>query len=290
VITSMTGYGSGEANRNGTCVRVELRSVNHRNLDISMRLPRALAGQESLLRETLSSRLSRGRISVTVDLERSAEATLVLDEGVLDQVRGIFDQLREHFGAREADTASLFQIPDLVRRVPVEDAPGLAEEALAEAADSALKELIAMRTAEGEALARDLSSRLRRASEVTDEIASRVRGAPVRHRQKLEERIAGLTPEGMEPDPVRLATEVALFAEKSDVTEEIVRLRAHLDAFGEFLNRTEPVGRRMDFLLQEMNREVNTIGSKAPDAAVARCVVDLKEEVERLREQVQNIE
>ncbi len=150
--------------------------------------------------------------------------------------------------------------------------------------------MTSMRRTEGEALAKDLALRVGRIAERLDEIEETSRGQSERVLERLRERIAGLVPEGVEPDPDRLATEIAILADKADVVEELVRFRAHNDAFLKFLEQDEAVGKRLDFLLQEMNREINTIGSKSVSVEIAHLVVDVKEEIERLREQVQNIE
>jgi uncharacterized protein (TIGR00255 family) len=185
---------------------------------------------------------------------------------------------------------SFAQLPDVVRRRSPEAPPEQLEEALDAALDAALDELCAMRDREGAALGRDLAERVARLGEVVERIDAASADGVERARQRLEARIAQLVPEGVTPDPERLATEVAILSDKADIQEELVRFRAHNEAFFGFLEDGAAVGKRLDFLLQEMNREANTIGSKAVSASVTHLVVEAKEEIERLREQVQNVE
>ncbi len=292
MILSMTGYGTGEASRSGVTVLVELRAVNHRYFDPAIRVSRNFAGWESRIRELLATRISRGRITANVEVESAAGgSSVVLDEKVASEYSKIFQFLRDRFEvAGKVDPVLFAQLPDVLRRNGGPSAGQVGDEVLVEAVEKALGELDAMRRAEGEALARDLGQRVARIGAALDAIAASAQDAPQRVRKRLEERLAILVPPGMAPDTERLATEVAILAEKSDIAEEVVRFRAHNEAFLGFLRKKEPVGKRLDFLLQEMNREANTIGSKALHAEIAHQVVEIKEEIERLREQVQNIE
>ncbi len=288
----MTGYGAGQGARGAVLARVELRSVNHRFLDVAMRISRDFAGLEDRVRDRLRSALARGRVSVTVDVEvGGAAGHLVLDEALAGEYRTILRILEEKHGlAGAADSLTFAQLPDVVRRESPKYAAEDVEAALDEAVDAALGQLDAMRRAEGEALRRDLMGRLDRLDEVLASVERAAIGASERMQRKLRERVAALVPDGVAPDAERLATEIALLAEKADITEEVVRFRAHVAALREFLGKGEAVGRRMDFLLQEMNREANTIGSKSASADLAHLVVEAKEEIERLREQGQNVE
>lgn len=288
----MTGFGAGEATREGILVKAELRAVNHRFFDSSIRISRDWAGFETRVKERLKERISRGRVSATVDIESEAGAEhLVLDEARAEEYHTILRILEEKHGlVAQVDALGFAQLPDLVRR----EARRLPEEAVAaaidEAVSAAMDQLGAMREREGAALREDLSGRLIRLGEVLAEVEVQAAGAAEETQARLRERVAALVPAGVEPDAERLATEIAILAEKADITEELVRFRAHNEAFGRFLGSDAPVGKRLDFLLQEMNREANTIGSKSSSASIAHLVVELKEEIERLREQVQNIE
>jgi uncharacterized protein (TIGR00255 family) len=292
VILSMTGYGTGEAERDGVAVKVELRAVNHRYFDPQIRISQSLPGWESRVRELLGKRVSRGRLTVNVDVESERTGTtVVLDEGVASEYLRVLQFLHDRFQiAGTVDPVAFAQLPDVIRRDGVGAAAVLDDAALVEACERALDELDDMRRREGEAIARDFRQRIERIVETLNSIDALARELPARIRRRLEERIEMLVPQGVVPDVERLATEVALLAERADLAEELVRFRAHADAFLGFLVRDEPVGKRLDFLLQEMNREANTIGSKAAQAEISHRVVELKEEIERLREQVQNVE
>lgn len=291
MILSMTGFGTGEASRPGALVRVEVRSTNHRYFEPSIRVSRSFGGWESRVREIVAARVSRGRVTVNVEVESDAPgAAVVLDEKMAGEYARLIQFLRDRFEVSGAiDPVAFAQLPDLLRRNG--NASGeVSEEVLVEALGAALDELDGMRRAEGNALSKDLESRITKIESTLTELERIAQDAPERFRKRLEERIATLVPAGVSPDAQRLAVEVALLAEKADIVEEIVRFRAHDQAFLGFLRRREPVGKRLDFLLQEMNREANTIGSKALSAEISHRVVEIKEEIERLREQVQNIE
>jgi len=292
VVLSMTGFGAGQATRAGALARVELRSVNHRYLDVQLRISRDYAGLETRVRERVGAVVSRGRVSVSVEVAPEGGAgTLVLDLDLVREYCTIFSALKEKLGIVSApDPVAVSQLPDVLRRDTAAVAEDIATEAVEVALADALEQLATMRRTEGAALHRDLAARVARVEAVGRKLAALASGAPDRVRKRLEERIAMLVPDGVVLDPGRLAMEVAVLAEKSDISEELVRLSAHDAAFLELLERDEAVGKRLDFLLQEMNREVNTIGSKSTDVEVAHLVVELKEEIERLREQVQNVE
>lgn len=292
MILSMTGYGTGEASRSGVTVLVELRAVNHRYFDPSIRISRNFAGWENRVRELLAARIARGRITASVEVESDGVgSSVVLDEKVAADYSKMLQFLRDRFElGGPIDPVAFAQLPDVLRRNGGPSAGQVGDDLLGEAMGKALNELESMRRAEGVALCRDLEGRVERIGLSLTAIAKIAADAPARIRKRLEERVGVLVPQGVTPDAERLATEVALLAEKSDIEEEIVRFRAHNEAFLNYLGRKEPVGKRLDFLLQEMNREANTIGSKALHAEVAHKVVEIKEEIERLREQVQNIE
>ena len=288
----MTGYGAAEAGHEGVRVKVELRSVNHRFFDPAIRISRGFAGSEGRVRERLSARISRGRISASIDVQSEDGAVaLVLDEVMAEEYRAIFATLAErHDMQPPADAAQFAQLPDVVRREVRTLDPEAVDTAIDRAVEEALEQLLAMREYEGRALGKDLTARVKRIDGLLERIGLESGDAVERARTRLQERIAQLVPDGARVDEDRLATEVALIADKADITEELVRFRAHDEAFLAFLVADEPVGKRLDFLLQEMNREVNTIGSKTANAGVAHLVVEVKEEIERLREQVQNVE
>ncbi len=292
MIHSMTGYGKAEIRDNGLEISVELRSVNHRFLDISLRLPRSLSALENRAKETISKRLNRGRISGLLVWENAGSNSeeILLDEDVADRYHALLCDLKTKYHlSGDVDVATMAARADIWKverkEIDPEEAWGLAERAFGEALD----ELISMRAREGELLAKDLLDRVKAIRETGAEIERWMPERIQNTKDKLQERLEKLisTPE---LPPERLAIEASVLADRMDCTEECVRLRIHCDQFEKYVREGGPVGRKLNFLLQEMGRESNTIGSKANDAQVSQHVVRLKEETEKLREQVQNIE
>ena len=286
---SMTGYGRGTASLEGRELTIELKSVNNRFLDIGMKLPRQLSFLEDGLRKLLNDNLSRGHVDVFVNYRnlRSDAKTVRVDEALL---RAYLASARESAKALDlVDDLTLSKaltLPDVTTILP-------AQQALTELATTAMTEAIeglkAMRLKEGERLKLDLNARMDTMTGYAAAIEKRAPAVAEEYRTKLTARIEELLGE-TEVDRARLATEVAIFADRAAIDEEIVRLNTHLVHFRELLEAEEPVGRKMDFLVQEMNRECNTIGSKANDAALTSIVLLSKAEIEKLREQIQNIE
>jgi uncharacterized protein (TIGR00255 family) len=292
MIKSMTGYGKGESAYAGGKFTVEVRCVNHRYGEITVKLPRALLQFENDVKKRVAERLSRGKIDVFIQVEGAI--ALGVPTANLPLARGYyraFNSISEALGlAGEVDLALIASQRDVVT-VAAETEASLEEipEELLGSLAEALRQVDEMRLFEGESLLRDFQKRRQLLSGLIGQVATRSPLVVSEYAQRLKERIAQLcTDSGLSDE--RLALEVALLAEKCDITEELVRLESHLRQFDETLARSEPVGRKLDFLLQEINREVNTIGSKANDAQIASCVVELKGELEKIREQVQNIE
>ena len=289
---SMTGYGRGAATLEGRELTIELKSVNNRFLDIGMKLPRQLSFLEDGLRKLLNDSLSRGHVDVFVNYRnlRSDAKTVRVDEALL---KAYLTSARESAKALDlADDLTLSRaltLPDVTTILPAdEDQQALTELATA-AMTAAIEGLKAMRFKEGERLKLDLSARMDTMTGYAAVIERRAPAVVEEYRAKLTARIEELLGE-TEVDRARLATEVAIFADRAAIDEEIVRLNTHLVHFRELLTANEPVGRKMDFLVQEMNRECNTIGSKANDAELTSIVLLCKAEIEKLREQIQNIE
>jgi uncharacterized protein (TIGR00255 family) len=289
---SMTGFGRGQSSDDGYTVTVEIRSVNNRYLETSARLPRPLAVFESHVGELVQKRLSRGKVNVTVSLETAAGGAvhkIAPDLALAEAYRDAIDELRSHLGiVEEVSLGQLLRIGDIITAKQTEIEDESAGKLLSEAVDGALTELQSMRQQEGAKLEADFRERLRI---LVDLLASAEERAPDRvqeAKQRLEERIAKLLSNDT-VDEQRIALEVAVIADRYDITEEIVRFKSHLEQFESIMSEPQS-GRRLNFLLQELNREANTIGSKSNDATVAHIVVEMKEEIERLREQVQNIE
>ncbi len=289
---SMTGFGKGTCAVDGREMTVELKSVNNRFLDISMRLPRSLSQLEEPFRRALQQRLSRGHIDVFVNYRntRSDARAVRLDTPLMEAYVQQARKAAEALSLTDDLTLSrVLSLPDVTEIVPADEDEeallSLGEQAVHLAIDALLK----MRLGEGERLKQDLHSRIVRMEEYAAAIEKRAPGVAEDYRKKLTERIEEMVKD-TEVDRSRLATEIALFADRAAIDEEIVRLKSHLVHFNELLEVQEPAGRKMDFLIQEVNRECNTIGSKANDAALTDLVLLCKAEIEKLREQIQNIE
>ena len=289
---SMTGFGSAEIAVTEGTVGAEVRSVNSRHLDVRVRLPRDLAALEPAARERVTPLFRRGQVEVNVRLRREAEGPVAVevDLAAARRYRDAAAVLAEEPGIEGAlSLSTLLELPGVSRlREPDLDVDALAG-AVLQAVESAAGAACEMRAREGEALARELGDRVRGVVERVDAIEARVADLPAAQRERLLRRVAGLAPD-VELDPARLEQEVVLHVDRADVTEEVVRLRSHCEQFVRTLGTEGAVGRKLEFLLQEMGREANTIGSKAADAPVAHEVVELKAELEKLREQVLNIE
>jgi len=292
MIKSMTGYGKAESAYATGKIIVELRCVNHRYGEVTVKLPRVLMQFENEIKKRVSEKLSRGKIDVFIQLEGAV--SLGVPSANLPLARGYykaFNAITEALGLREEVSLNLIASQrDVISiaaesEAPLEEIPG----ELVGALEEALRKVDEMRVFEGESLMADFQKRRETLSQLIGKVAERSPQVVTEYAAKLKERIAQLCSESGLPED-RIALEVALLADKCDITEELVRLESHLRQFDETLTRNEPVGRKLDFLLQEINREVNTIGSKANDSQIAANVVELKAELERIREQVQNVE
>ncbi len=288
---SMTGWGRGAARQDGRELTVELKSVNHRYLDLSFRLPRALNFAEAFLRERLSAEMSRGHVDVSVNYRNSRQDARGV-EADIPLALAYAGAAREIAGAagleEDLNVGTLIALPDVIRvsEAPEDEAALL--KLLSEATGEALSGLQASREREGLAIRRDLLGYLDSLRGMLERMKALAPTQSENYQSKLRERLARLGAEGV--DPQRLAQEVALFADRVAIDEELARLGAHLDQMGVLLDAREPSGRRMDFLVQEMNREANTIGSKTSELAVTRLVLDAKNAIEKMREQIQNAE
>ena len=291
-LLSMTGFGRGSAEVEGVTCACDVRSVNHRFVDVKVRLPRDLLPLEPRVVERVRAAVGRGRVDVTIRVDvvgRSAQ-TLEVDADLAVASGDALGELARAVGdeGSRPTVESLAALDGVLKLRPV-DLGESAQEPLLAAVDAALAEHARMRGAEGQALQRDLAGRLSTISEAMDEVEERVEEQLPRLRDRLTERLRTLM--GETPvDPERILTEAAILADRSDVSEEIVRLRQHLAAFREAIDGGGTVGRKLDFLAQELLREANTMGSKAWDAPLSMRVIDIKSEIERIREQVQNVE
>ena len=292
MIKSMTGYGRREAATAGGSVTVEARSVNHRFCEVVTRVPRGLAALEEDLKRLVQKTCARGRIEiiVTVASGRDGVKRLSLDRPLASQYHRVLRDLKQHLKlSGQVDLALLAGFRELFSS---SDQPGDDKRVAASVkklAAQAVADMDRMRRSEGEALARDVHERLRTIGDVVEIVRTRVPSVAQEAFDRMKLRVEKLLA-GDASDGARLHQELAMFADRYDVSEELTRLDSHLEQFTETLESREPVGRTLDFLLQEMGREVNTIGSKANDAQIAAQVVQLKSELEKIREQVQNIE
>lgn len=288
----MTGYGRGEIKEKGVRVTAELRSFNNRFLEMTPKVPRFLAPLEGEIKRVIQNRISRGRVLVNISWEEvdGLSEKVSLDKEVADTYYELLKALKEQYGlSGDIDLATFAALPDLLKREVEEWEPSKALPLVKKVLTIALDDLVEMKTREGQAIARDLAGRLENTLSCLERIEQRAPQRIEETRKRLRARLAELT-DGDEYDEALLAQEVVLFAERSDFTEECVRYRVHCDNFTQFVTEGGAVGRKLTFLLQEMAREVNTIGAKAGDASVSGNVVLIKEELERIREQVQNIE
>ena len=288
---SMTGCGSGRIRRDGWEVTAEIRAVNHRFLDVGMRLPRNISFLEQNVRALLAERIRRGHIDVYLTV-RSLEESAVNAEADYDlavHYLAIAEEMHRRTGTPNDMTVSkLIQMEGVTTVSECDMDREKISELCAIALDEAIDQLIEMRENEGNHLEADLQFHLDRIAELRDQVISRAPQVIKEYRDKLDSRLKNLIIDGV--DPIRLAQEVAIAADRCAIDEELSRLESHIKQMRVYLKQNGEIGKKMDFLIQEMNRETNTIGSKASDADISRNVVDLKSEIEKMREQIQNVE
>ena len=292
MIRSMTVYGAAEMERDGQRLTAEIRSVNHRFCEVSIRAPKLVSPFEDQIRQLVQDRFARGKFNLTVTWSGIGDAGEVLrvNETVADQYVKLLQQLRERYHLESGlDLKTLAGLQDVFSwehtALSDEETWELVQEIVVRSCDN----MNAMKAREGEALARDFEKRLDLIRVELDRVVERAPLRPIEAKERLMTRLKPLLAD-VEMDPARIAQEVALMADRLDCTEECVRLSAHIDQFRSLVEGPELAGRKLNFLLQEMNREANTIGSKGNDVEIARAVIVMKEELERLREQVQNVE
>ncbi|HEX9912074.1 MAG TPA: YicC/YloC family endoribonuclease [candidate division Zixibacteria bacterium] len=292
MILSMTGYGKAEAIGPEFKVIVEISSVNNRFCEIQFRLPKFLSSLESKLKEKILGKITRGKITYSLTWEKNLPLSsyVKLNEEAAEVYYIIFKQLKEKYNlSGELEVKDFVNLPDLIKMEKEEYDLDKTWEVISEVTGKALSELNSMRSAEGSSLSADLRTRVESLDKALKKMEKLASQNVESYRMRLQGRISELTGE-MNLDEQRLAQEVALLAERSDVTEECIRFKSHNQQFRSALEEEVPVGKRLTFLLQEMNREANTIGSKALSAPISQLVIFLKEEIEKIREQVQNIE
>lgn len=294
MIKSMTGFGREHVVSDGREIIVEIKSVNHRYFEFSARTPRAYGYLDEKLKDFLKGGISRGKVEISVSIfnQEGTDAAIELNksmvQGYLDALRGCNDEL----GLKDdLALSNILKLPDIFNIVKKTDDEEVVWNQVKSVAWSALDKFVEMRTAEGAKMYEDISGRLDHIEKTVGEIEElspeRAKNYQERLYEKIKETLGNLS---AKPNEERILTEVAIYADKVAVDEETVRLRSHISQFRDLINESEPIGRKLDFLVQEINREVNTIGSKSQDLAITKKVVDLKAEIEKIREQIQNIE
>ncbi|MEI6601979.1 MAG: YicC/YloC family endoribonuclease [Clostridia bacterium] len=290
---SMTGYGKGEINLDGKEFVLEIKSVNSRYCDMYIKLPRNIMAFEEKIRAVVGKRVSRGKLDIMVNFADRSEGSkeVILDKPLATAYVKALEEIRDTYSLRDDISASLIaRFPDVLSVEKNEDDMDALWAMLAQALDQALKGLNEMRAREGKELKKDLLLRGKKVITLLGEIVGRAPIVTQEYKVKLEARICELVENRAIVDEGRLALEVAMFADKCAIDEEVVRLESHMLQMTEILDLKEPVGRKLDFLVQEMNREANTIGSKSNDTVITRNMLEIKSEIEKIREQVQNIE
>lgn len=287
---SMTGYGRAMREIDGRQLTIELKSVNHRFLDLSFRMPRNLMFLEDDARRLISSKLARGHVDVFMTYRnmRSDARTVSVDRALFDAYSGALESLSSSDVRDDRSLMGIARLPDVLVVTEAEEDQEALKLLMKETMGAALEGMAAMRAREGAEMKKDLALRADHIEEMTGQIEARYPQTVEEYRARLKSSIEEMIGQGV--DETRLLTEVAVMADRSAIAEETVRLRAHIAQLRELMEKTEPVGRRIDFLVQELNREVNTISSKSQDVPITRLAVDMKAEIEKLREQIQNIE
>lgn len=291
-LLSMTGYGSAKGSVEGQEITVELKSVNNRYLDCSVRLPRNFLFAEDTVKQAVSAGVSRGKVDVFVSAQASQDSGTVVsvNEELARGYRDAVARIAETLGLESGLNAfSLARFPDVLTAERRELDKDKAAAALSEITAKAVEEFNAMREREGERLRRDMLGKLETIERLVSVVEERSPQTVKEYRERLEARLRDILAD-RSLDEQRVITEAAIFADRTAVDEETVRLRSHIAQFRTMLEEGSPIGRKMDFLVQEFNRESNTIGSKCSDASLAKVVVDLKSEIEKIREQLQNVE
>lgn len=292
MLKSMTGFGRGEYKDNSHHITVEMRAVNHRYTEVVFRMPRTLCSLEDRARRLILSAVSRGRVDVTVTVEEFSEQKreVKADRELALAYYNALKELKELFQTQENISLSLIaKYPDVMKVEEVAEDLEKFWPKLENAVKAALESLLTMREREGEAIQRDMLMRLDLMAGYIEQIEERAPEVMKAYRDKLLGRIKEAM-SAAEIDENRLMLEIALFADRTNITEELVRFQSHLGQFRDTVHKSDAIGRKLDFIVQELNREVNTIGSKANDFAIANIVVEIKSELEKIREQIQNLE
>ncbi len=293
IIKSMTGYGRGESLKDSYRIKIEIKAVNHRYNDISVKMPRHINYLEESIKKLVKEKISRGKVDVYINLEYINESAVEVkvDIALARSYKLALEELVQELNISDGVRLNnLLNIPEVIKTERREVDQDLIWNCVSEAMDIALSNIMIMKEKEGNELKIDIISKLENIENSLSHIVERSPFVVVEYKQKLQDRIKELIDNTILLDEDKINSEVAFFADKSSIDEEIVRLNSHIKQFYNILKEDEPIGRKLDFLIQELNREINTIGSKANDVEISKYVVELKAELEKIREQIQNIE
>ncbi|NLL82234.1 MAG: YicC family protein [Tissierellia bacterium] len=293
MIKSMTGYGKGEAANDSYKFKVEIKAVNHRYSDISIKIPRQISYLEERIRKVIKNEIHRGKVDVYINLEyiNESDVEVKVDIPLAKAYKTSLEKLKMELNlSDEIRLNNVLAMPEIVRTDKKDLDEDFIWNILKDALNTALENIISMRTAEGMELKKDIIIKLHNIEEAVQAIEERSPIVVLEYKEKLKERINSILDDNILLDDDKLCNEIAFFADKSSIDEELVRLDSHIKQFKNILDENEPIGRKLDFLIQELNREINTIGSKANDIVIPKYVVNIKSEIEKIREQIQNIE
>ena len=292
MILSMTGYGSGTAQKDDVTVAVEIRTVNHRFLDLHVRISREYLFLETEIQQQVRNALARGRVEVNVSVQNASQTAFLVNSNLARGYLEVAEKLRNEFNFQDAlDLKTILSLPGIVqnRDVMQADAVSVLSELTNRSMQTALDGVLGMRRQEGDALRTDMLGNLTNVEQSALRIQELSASSAGEYLQKLRDRLAQLLPPGG-IDPQRLAQEAALLADKCDISEEIARLKSHIEQYHALMDAEEKTGKKLDFLLQELQREANTILSKSGNLEISRHAISIKTDIEKLREQVQNVE
>jgi uncharacterized protein (TIGR00255 family) len=293
MIKSMTGFGRGESSDGVHSFSVEIKTVNHRYNDIIVKMPKYLLFLEEKVKKHIKEYINRGRVEVYINLEYLADSNIEVNVNIplaLAYKRELENLINQLEIGDDISLTHLLTLPEVIKTERKDVDEDVVWGCLSQALEIALENVVNMRKKEGIELKKDIEIQLRKLENLIDKIEKRAPQVVMEYKEKLKERVSELMDEDADLDEERLNFEVVLFADKSDINEEVVRFKSHIKQFYMSLEQDEAVGRKLDFLIQEMNREVNTIGSKANDLEIINDVMDIKAQLEKIREQVQNIE
>lgn len=290
LVQSMTGYGFHSLNKNGIKLTVEIKTVNHRFLDVQVKMSRQFLSLEDAIKKMVSTSIKRGRVDVFISTEGESltKKEVTVDWPLMDIYVKTLNQLKDNYGIHQELTLDQLKNEEIITisQIPIEQE--YINELLLGAVNEAVNEVTVMRKREGQLLKEELLAYINIITTILEEVKTLSKEATTIYFEKLKVKIQELINQSV--DQERIVTEAAIFAERTDVTEEITRLSSHIQQFVQALNEEDSIGRKLDFIIQEMNREVNTIGSKCNDAQISKLVVELKSFIEKMKEQVQNIE